>query len=141
MHLFYFIYFIFLIYLIDYAITVVPFPPFIPLHPAHPLPPTFPRFSSCPWVVHTSSLASLFPILFLTSPVYFLPTIYASLGSQASAQSTEPCQPGPHLCFLVPVPFTPFSPLPLPSDNPPCDLHFCDSVPVLVVCLVFGFVF
>ena len=24
-----------------------------------------------------------------------------------------------------------------PIDNPPCDLHFCGSVPVLVVCLVF----
>ena len=24
----------------------------------------------------------------------------------------------------------------LPTDNPPCNLHFCDSVSVLVVCLV-----
>ena len=32
--------------------------------------------------------------------------------------------------------------LPLPVDNPPCDLHFCESVPILVVCLVcFCFVF
>ena len=29
--------------------------------------------------------------------------------------------------------FRPFFPLPA---NPPCDLHFCASVPVLVVCLV-----
>ena len=29
-----------------------------------------------------------------------------------------------------------FSPNVLPTDNPPCDLHFCGSVPVLVVCLV-----
>ena len=28
----------------------------------------FPPFSSCPWVIHTSSLASTFPILFLPSP-------------------------------------------------------------------------
>ena len=28
------------------------------------------------------------------------------------------------------------SPFSLPTDNPPCDLHFCDSVPILVVCLV-----
>ena len=27
-----------------------------------------------------------------------------------------------------------------PTNNPPCVLHFCDSVPVLVVCLVFVFV-
>ena len=54
------------------------FPSFIPLHPAHPVLPTFPLFSSCPWVMHISSLASTFPILFLPSPVYFLPTIYAS---------------------------------------------------------------
>ena len=70
--------FFFLIYCIDYAITVVLFPPpFIPLHPAHPLPPAFPYLSSCPWVVHISSLASPIPILFLTSP-YFVPTNYAS---------------------------------------------------------------
>ena len=33
-----------------------------------------------------------------------------------------------------------FSPLPFPTENPPCDLHFSDSIPVLVVCLVFVFV-
>ena len=38
--------------------------------------------------------------------------------------------------LLIPCTFPPFSSLPLPTDNPPCDLHFCDSVPVLVVCLV-----
>ena len=37
------------------------------------------------------------------------------------------------LCIFSPI-------LPLTSDNPPCDLHFCDSVPVLVVCLLFVFV-
>ena len=30
-----------------------------------------------------------------------------------------------------------FSPSQSPIDNPPCDLHFCGSVSVLVVCLVF----
>ena len=34
------------------------------------------------------------------------------------------------LCTFPPLPFH------FPTDNPPCDLHFCDSVPVLVVCLV-----
>ena len=46
--------------------------------PAHPLPPTFPAFSSCSWVIHISSLASIFSVLLLTSPVYLLPTIYAT---------------------------------------------------------------
>ena len=86
--------------------------PFIPLRPAHPLPPAFPPFSSCPWVVRISSLASTFPILFLTSPCLF---------------STY------HLCYLFSVPFPPLSPFHSPTDNPPCDLHFCGSVPVLLV--------
>ena len=56
---------------IDYAITVVPFPPSTPLHPAHPLPPTFPPYSSCPWSILISSLASTFPTLFLPSSCLF----------------------------------------------------------------------
>ena len=87
------------------------FLPFIPLRPAPPLVPAFPCLCSCPWDVHISSLASPFPILFLTSPCLF---------------STY------HLCFLFSVPFLPFSPLPIPSDNP----HVYESVPALVVCLV-----
>ena len=80
-----------------------------------------PHLSSCPWVVHISSLASLFPILFLTSSCLFCTYQF---------------------CFLFPVHFPPLSPYPLPTDNSPCDLHFCDSVPVLVVCLVcFGVIF
>ena len=100
--------FLFEVHFIDYAITVVPF--FLPLYPP---PPCIPHLSSCPWVVHISSLASPFPILFLTSPCTY------------------------QLCFLFPVPFLPFSPLLLPADNPPCDLHFCNSVPLLVVPLVY----
>ena len=84
--------------------------------PCNPLPPSFPHLSSCPWVIHISSLASPFPILFLTSLCLFY-TYY--------------------LCFL----FLYLCPLPLPTDNPPCDLYFCDSVPVLLVCLVFIFDF
>ena len=87
----------------------------------HPLPPAFPTLSSCPHIVCIYFLASLFPILFLTSPCLFCTY---------------------HLCFLFPGPFSPFSPIRLPTDNPPCDLHFCDSVPILVVSLVhFCFVF
>ena len=88
------------------------FLPFIPLCSIPPFPPSFPHLSSCPWVMHKSSLASTFSILFLTSPCLLCTH---------------------NLCFLFPVPFPP-SPLPLPADNPPCDLHFWDSVPVLVVC-------
>ena len=107
--------FIFKIYLLIMLLQLSHFLP--PLFPStlHTPPPVFPPFSSCPWVTHVSSLASIFPILFLTSPCLF---------------STY------HLCYLFSVPF-PLSP---PShslvDNPPCDLHFCGSVPVLVVCLV-----
>ena len=68
------------------------FPPFTPLHPAHLLPPTFPPYSSCPWVILTSSLASTFPTLVLPSPCLF---------------STY------HLCYLFSVPFPP-SPPPTP---------------------------
>ena len=100
---------------IDYAITVVPFPRPTPLHPAHPLPPKFPPYNSCPWVILIISLASTFPTLFLPSPCLF---------------STY------HLCYLFSVPFPPLSPSRSPIDNPPCHLHFCGSVPVLVVCLV-----
>ena len=91
------------------------FLPFIPLYPASPLPPAFPTppLSSCPWVIHVSSLASPFPTLFLPSPCLF---------------STY------HLC-LFSVPFPP-SPSHSPIDNPPCDLHLYGSVAVLVVCLV-----
>ena len=91
------------------------FLPFIPLYPAHPLSPVSHSLSPCPWVIHISSLASPFPILFLTSPCLFCTY---------------------HLCFLFPVSFSHSLPSPFPADNPPCDLQFCDSVPVLVVCLV-----
>ena len=85
--------FFFLNIFIDYAITVVPFPPLTPLHPAHSLPLTFPPYSSCPWVILISSLASTFPILFSTSPCLF---------------STY------HLCYLFSVPF--------PLSHPPTPL-------------------
>ena len=79
----------------------------------------FPLLSSCLWVIHISSLTSLFPIPLLTSPRLF----YAY-----------------QLCFLFPVSFPLILPLPLPTENPSCDLYFSGSVPVLVVCLVFVFV-
>ena len=80
------------------------------------LPSTFSPYSSCPWVILIRSLASTFPILFLPSPCLF---------------STY------HLCYLFSVPLPSLSPSLSPVDNPSCDLHFCCSIPVLVVCLVF----
>ena len=81
--------------------------------------PSFSHLSSCPWVIHISSLASPFSILFLTSPCLFCTY---------------------HLCFLFPVSFSHILPIPLPAENPPCDLYFC-YIPVLVVCLACFFFF
>ena len=107
--------FLFLIYLLIMLLQLSHFRPFTQLHPAHTLPPTFPSYSSCPWFILISSLASTFPTLFLPSPCLL---------------STY------HLCYLFSVPFPPFSPSHSLIDNPPCDLHFCGYVLVLVVCLV-----
>ena len=103
----------FKVFFTDYAITV------FPLYSPSTLPPnapTFPPLSSCPWVVHTSSLSPLFPIPFLSLPIYLMPTNHASSS----------------LYIFPPVP-----PFPIPTEIPLCDVHFSDSVPVLVVCLVF----
>ena len=91
-------------------------PIFSPLYPPSALYPlTLQHSPLSPWVVRISSLTSLFPILFSTSHRLFY--AYQS-------------------CFLFPVPPYLILPLPLPNANPPCDLHFCGSIPVLVVCLV-----
>ena len=111
-----YLFFNFLIYLLIMLLLLSHFRPFTQLHPAHPFHPTFPPYSSCPWVILISSLASTFPTLFLPSPCLF---------------STY------HLCYLFSVPFPPLSPSQPPIDNPPYNLHFCGSVSVLVVCLVF----
>ena len=63
--------------------------------------------------------SSLFLLWFLTSPCLF----YAY-----------------QLCFLFLVASPAILLLPLPNENPLCDLHFSDSVPVLVVCLAFVFI-
>ena len=68
--------YLFQVYYIDCAITCPNFSPFAPSLPGTPLPSSNSPFSSCPWVVHLSSLTYPFPILFLTSP-YFVPTNYA----------------------------------------------------------------
>ena len=107
-------FFFFKLYLLIMLLQLSHFPPFTPLRPALPLPPTLPPYSSCPWVILISSLASTFPTLFLPSPCLF---------------STY------YLCYLFSVPSPP-SPSHVPIDNPPCDLNLCGSVPVLVICLV-----
>ena len=61
--------------------------------PCIPFPPSFPHLSSCLWVIHKTSLASPFPILFITSSYIFCPY---------------------HLCFLFPVPFPDSTPTPSP---------------------------
>ena len=105
--------YIFKIYLLIMLLTVAPFPPLHSTPSCLPPPSHIPPYSSCLWVIHISSLASTFPILFLPSSCLF---------------STH------HLCYLFSVPFPPLSPSHSPIDNPPCDLHFCGSVPVIVVC-------
>ena len=52
---------------------------FSPLFPSalYPSSPSITPLTSCPWVIHINSLASPFPILFLTSP-RCVPTNYAS---------------------------------------------------------------
>ena len=109
---------IFLIMLQQFLFFFLPFLLLCTVHTVHiPSSIPLPHFSSYPWVIHKSSLASPLPVLLLTSPVYFVPTNNAS----------------------IPCTFSPFLPFPLAADNPPCDLHFCDSVPVLVVWLVHFF--
>ena len=71
------------IYLFKYILLIMLlqlshfFLPFILICPALSLPPVPTPLSSCPWVAHISSLASPFPMLFLTFP-YFVLTIYVS---------------------------------------------------------------
>ena len=97
------------VYFVIYTITVIPLF-FSPLHP--PLwtsPPCSipPTLSSCPWVIHISSLSSLFPIPFF----YLSPSIL--------------CLPIMLLlpCTFPPPPFLP-SPSPLKSLQSPF-LWFC----------------
>ena len=68
------------------------FPPLHSTPSCLPPPSHFPPYSSCPWVIRISSLASTFPTLFLPSPCLF--SNY-------------------HLCYLFSVPF-PLSPPPTP---------------------------
>ena len=78
---FYFFKYILLIMLLRLFHILLPFIPLCPTPPSTLHPPTHqhsPHPSSCPWVIHISSLASPFPILFLTPPCLFCPTSYAA---------------------------------------------------------------
>ena len=78
---------------------------FSPLYsppPSIPLLPSFSHLSSCPWVIHVSSLVSPFPILFLPSSCLFYTY---------------------HLYFLFPVPFSPSSLHPSPHPSLLITLH------------------
>ena len=83
-----FLVFFFILIFYCYWITVVPIFPPLPALPDTSLPSSNPPVSSCPWIVHISSLASPFPRLFLSSPCLFCTY---------------------HLCFLFPS-----SPFPSP---------------------------
>ena len=86
-----------------------------------PAPPP----SSIPPLLHVHRLyiSILWLVHFLyyskPPPVYFVPTNSAS-----------------YSLYLFP-----HSPFPLPTEIAPCDVHFSDSVPVLIVYLVIVFVF
>ena len=111
--------FYFLIYFIDYAITVVPFPPLYSLPSCTPTPIHIPplQFISMGRTYKFFSFYISYTLLHLPSTLYVL------------------------FMLLIPYTFYPILPLPFPTDNPPYDLHFCDSLPVLVVCLLCFFFF
>ena len=71
------------IYFIDYAITVIPFLPLYFLLPCIPSPTGIP-----PHPLVQVHLASTFPILFLTSPIYFVTIIYATYSLYLFPHST-----------------------------------------------------
>ena len=78
-------------------IMVLQLSQFFPLYPSSTLHPSTlqhsPFLSSCPWVVHISSLTSLFPILFLTSPCLFNAYQLCFLFSIPSVHHSSPSPP------------------------------------------------
>ena len=101
-------------------IMLLVFPVFSPLSLVSPNPPTFPpQFMSIGSTHKFFEFSVFYTIFFYLSPSIFIPTHHASSS------------------FYL---FPPNPPFPLPTELPLCDVHFSDSVPVLVVCLVFVFI-
>ena len=102
----------FLIYLLIMLLQLSHFCPFTPLHPAHPPPSHIPplQFMSMGHTYKFFGFYISYTILTLPLSIFHL-----------------------SVKLFILCTFTP----PSPIDNPPCDLHFCGSVSVLVVCLVF----
>ena len=116
------LFFLFLIYFINCTIAVEP------LSPLYSPPPSTLFFSSI--LPHLP----LFLSMSCTYKFFGFSISYTILNLPLSILDLQ-------VVVLSPCTFPPFSSNPFPADNPPCDLHIYDSVPVLVVCLVFGFFF
>ena len=117
-----YLYYIFLIHIFDKSFKIILLImhyscPFFSLLFSLPCNPCLqhPHLSTCPWVIHISSWASSFTMLFLPSPCLFCTTNYASYS----------------LYFHTHSP-----PAPFPTDEHPWDPHIYYSVPVPVVFLV-----
>ena len=89
------------------------FLPFIPPPPCTPHPPASPRPS--------------FMSMGCTCKFFGFSVCYTILNLPLSILCLQ-------IMLLIPCIFLPI--FPLPTDNPPCDLHFSDCVPIPVVCLV-----
>ena len=105
--------FLFLNTLIDYATKVVPFPPFTPSCPPSSSQIPLLQFMSMGHTYQFFGFYISYTIVTLPLTIFYLPFM-----------------------LLILCTFPPLSPSHSSVDNPPCDLHFCGSVPVLLVCLV-----
>ena len=86
-------------------------PLFLPL-PCTALPPASSMSMGCTYKFFGFSIS--YNVLNLPLSILYLPSMLFNL------------------CTFLP----PFSLLPFSTDSPPGDLYFCDSIPVLLVCLV-----
>ena len=87
---------------------------FSPLYSPHPAPPTH---QNSPTLFHVIGYTSKFFGFSISLTILNLPMSILYLS----------------FMLLIPCTFSPIFPLPFPADNLPCDLHFCDSVPILAI--------
>ena len=89
--------------IIDYATIVVPIFPPRPPSTQHPQSlRQSPHHCSCPWVMHISSLATSFPILYFISPRLFCNyqfVLFNPLTSHPFSQSHPIWQPSKHSLY------------------------------------------